>query len=127
MKAYVRAPYNEACLEELKTLFSEVVYEPWTVTGERYYEDEMLEHLLKEKPDVLITELDRVTEKVLEGYDGLKAIGDDDAKRIASRFDAVLRTGKYHKPAQKTAAYGRAMAPQQQDTAVDSGDDELPF
>ncbi|MBR0380704.1 MAG: 2-hydroxyacid dehydrogenase [Mogibacterium sp.] len=76
MKAYVRAPYNEACLEELKTMFSEVVYEPWTVTGERYYEDEMLEHLRKEKPDVLITELDRVTEKVLNGYDGLKAIGD---------------------------------------------------
>ena len=76
MKVYVRAPYNEACLEELKSLFSEVVYEPWTETGERYYEDEMLEHLSKEKPDVLITELDRVTEKVLEGYDGLKAIGD---------------------------------------------------
>lgn len=76
MKAYVRAPYNEACLEELRTMFDEVVYEPWTVTGERYYEDEMLEHLLKEKPEVLITELDRVTEKVLNGYDGLKAIGD---------------------------------------------------
>lgn len=57
-------------------MFDEVVYEPWTETGERYYEDEMLEHLLKEKPDILITELDRVTEKVLAGYDGLKAIGD---------------------------------------------------
>ena len=72
MKLYVRAPYSEARLEELKTWFDEVVYEPWTDTGERYYEDEMLEHLLKEKPDALITELDRITEKVLKGYDGLK-------------------------------------------------------
>ena len=76
MKVYIRAPYKESCIEELKTMFDEVVYEPWTVTGERYYEDEMLEHLLKEKPDVLITELDRVTEKVLSGYEGLKVIGD---------------------------------------------------
>lgn len=76
MKAYVRAPYKDTCIEELRTMFDEVIYEPWTETGERYYEDEMLEHLLKEKPDVLITELDRVTEKVLNGYDGLKAIGD---------------------------------------------------
>ncbi|MCR5576329.1 MAG: 3-phosphoglycerate dehydrogenase [Oscillospiraceae bacterium] len=76
MKVYVRAPYPEKRLAELEELFTEVVYEPWTETGERYYEDEMLEHLLKEQPDVLITELDRVTEKVLAGYKGLKAIGD---------------------------------------------------
>ena len=36
----------------------------------------MLENLLKVQPDVLITELDRVTEKVLAGYKGLKVIGD---------------------------------------------------
>ena len=76
MKVYVRAPYEASCLEELKTLFDEVVYEPWNATGERYYEDEMLAHLLEVRPDVLITELDRVSEKVLAGYDGLKAIGD---------------------------------------------------
>ena len=76
MKVYVRAPYPENRLSELRELFDEVVYEPWNDTGERYYEDEMLEHLLKEKPDVLITELDRVTQKVLTGYNGLKMIGD---------------------------------------------------
>lgn len=76
MKVYVRAPYEEACLAELKELFDEVVYEPWTTTGQRYYEDEMLEHLLAVQPDALITELDRVTEKVLAGYDRLKFIGD---------------------------------------------------
>ena len=42
MKVYVRAPYEEACLAELKELFDEVVYEPWTTTGQRYYEHEML-------------------------------------------------------------------------------------
>lgn len=76
MKVYVRAPYEEACLAELNELFDEVVYEPWTTTGQRYYEDEMLQHLLAVQPDALITELDRVTEKVLAGYDRLKFIGD---------------------------------------------------
>lgn len=75
MKIYVRAPYKKECLEELKEHF-EVVYEPWTTNGERYYEDEMLEHLNDVKPDALITELDRVTEKVLTGYPDLKFIGD---------------------------------------------------
>ena len=76
MKVYVRAPYPENLLAELRELFDEVLYEPWTETGERYYEDEMLAHLLKEQPDVLITELDRITPKVLAGYNGLKVIGD---------------------------------------------------
>ena len=76
MKVYVRAPYPENRLAELREMFDEVVYEPWNATGERYYEDEMLEHLLSVQPDVLITELDRVTEKVLAGYKGLKVIGD---------------------------------------------------
>lgn len=76
MKAYVRAPYSEDCLQELRQMFDEVVYEPWTDTGERYYEDEMLENLRRVQPDVLITELDRVTEKVLSVYDGLRVIGD---------------------------------------------------
>ncbi len=76
MKVYVRAPYPENRLAELREMFDEVLYEPWTETGERYYEDEMLENLLRVQPDVLITELDRVTPKVLDGYKGLKAIGD---------------------------------------------------
>ena len=37
MKVYVRAPYPEKNLNELKTMFDEVVYEPWTETGERCY------------------------------------------------------------------------------------------
>jgi D-3-phosphoglycerate dehydrogenase len=76
MKVYVRAPYEEKCLNELKVIFNEVVYEPWTDNGERFYEDQMLENLNRVQPDVLITELDRVTEKVLKGYPKLKLIGD---------------------------------------------------
>lgn len=36
MKAYVRAPYPQRCLEELGTMFDEIVYEPWTDNGERF-------------------------------------------------------------------------------------------
>lgn len=93
MKAYVRAPYPEARLAELKELFDQVVYEPWTETGERYYEDEMLENLLRVQPDVLITELDRVTEKVLDGYRGLKLIGDCRATPANLDVEACTRAG----------------------------------
>lgn len=93
MKVYVRAPYPEKNLNELKTMFDEVVYEPWTETGERYYEDEMLENLLKVQPDVLITELDRVTEKVLGGYKGLKFIGDCRATPANLDVAACTRAG----------------------------------
>ena len=76
MKVYVRAPMSDKRLRELREIFKEVVYEPWNDTGERYYESEMLAHLLKVKPDILITELDRITDKVLDGYNGLQVIGD---------------------------------------------------
>lgn len=74
-KIYIRAPFSETCLSELRKFF-EVVYEPWTMNGERFYEDEMLDHLLRVRPDALITELDRVTAKVLTGYPKLRLIGD---------------------------------------------------
>lgn len=93
MKVYIRAPYSDKYLEELKTIFDEVVYEPWTDTGERYYEDEMLEHLLKEKPDALITELDRVTEKVIAGYPNLKFIGDCRATPANIEVEACTKAG----------------------------------
>lgn len=76
MKLLVRAPLTENRLEELKSYFKEVIYLPWTETGERYYEDAMLQCLVEYQPDVLITELDRITKKVLDNYPKLKAIGD---------------------------------------------------
>lgn len=65
---------------------------------------------------------------------GLKAASDDIAKSIAQRYDAALRTGKYHKQAQQQAAYGRAQvakpnpyAPKQQPAVQEECGDDLPF
>ncbi len=64
---------------------------------------------------------------------GLRACSEDMAKTISQRFDAVLRTGKFHKPAQQNAAYGRAQArpaaPQQAHQWGDGDGDyvDLPF
>lgn len=63
---------------------------------------------------------------------GLRSASDDMARSISQRFDAVLRTGKYHKPPQKGPAYGqqRVAQPKAQqwptNEPVDSADD-LPF
>lgn len=76
MRVYVRAPMSELYLNELRKMYDEVIYEPWNETGERYYEDEMIFHLQRIQPDILITELDRVTEKVLSAYPALYVIGD---------------------------------------------------
>lgn len=84
---------RKPALPELKEIFDEVVYEPWTATGQRYYEDEMLEHLLQVQPDALITELDRVTEKVLAGYDRLKFIGDCRGTPANLQVDACTKAG----------------------------------
>lgn len=93
MKIYVRAPYSDICLRELEETFDEVVYEPWTNTGERYYEDEMLANLLRVQPDALITELDRVTEKVLNGYDRLQFIGDCRGTPANLEVEACTKAG----------------------------------
>lgn len=57
MKLLIRAPFIESERKRLEAYFDEIVYAPWTTTGERYYEDEMLEVLKKEQPDALITNL----------------------------------------------------------------------
>ena len=75
-KLLVRAPINDENLSKLQTIFEVVVYLPWTDTGERYYEQEMIDCLLRERPDALITELDVINETVLKGYSDLKFIGD---------------------------------------------------
>ncbi|ADK81507.1 2-hydroxyacid dehydrogenase [Sediminispirochaeta smaragdinae] len=93
MKLLVRAPMTPNRIEELENYFSEVVYLPWTETGERYYEDAMLESLKKYEPDVLITELDRITKKVLDNYHNLQAIGDCRANPANIDVDACTAAG----------------------------------
>lgn len=75
-KLLVRAPINEENLIKLEKLFDEVIYMPWTDTGERFYEEEMIDCLLRERPDALITELDVINETVLKEYSDLVFIGD---------------------------------------------------
>ena len=101
MKVYVRAPMMKENLRQLEVTFGEVIYEPWTVTGERFYEDEMLEALLRVKPDILITELDKVNEKVIQGYPNLKVIGD--CRANPANIDVAACT-KYNIPVLCTPA-----------------------
>lgn len=91
MKLYIRTPYTQDKIDELKKYFNEIVYEPWTDTGERYYEDEMIKKLQEIKPDVIVTELDKITEKVLDNYDGLKLIGDCRATPANIEVDACTK------------------------------------
>jgi D-3-phosphoglycerate dehydrogenase len=93
MKLLVRAPMTAKRLKELEGYFDEVVYLPWTETGERYYEDEMLQALETYRPDALITELDRITAKVLENYHGLQVVGDCRANPANIDVDACTAAG----------------------------------
>lgn len=93
MKLLIRAPFTDKKIKELKVYFDEIIYDPWTRTGERYYEDEMLEVLQKIKPDAIITELDRITEKVLNGYDKLQFIGDCRANPANLDVEACTKAG----------------------------------
>ena len=93
MKLLVRVPFSDEKVNELKQYFDEIIVDSWTKTGERYYEDEMLKVLKEVKPDAIITELDRITEKVLSGYDGLKFIGDCRATPANIEIDACDRHG----------------------------------
>ena len=107
-KLLVRAPINEECRSKLNDLFEEVVYVPWTDSGERYYEREMVDCLLREKPDALITELDVIYEKVLKEYSDLKFIGD--CRASPENID-VEACKKYNIPVLCTPArYANAVA-----------------
>ncbi len=75
MKILVRAPFSEKGLNALKTMFDEVTYDPWNATGKWYQDEETLDLLKREQPDVFVTELDRVKEETLSHYDGLKLLG----------------------------------------------------
>lgn len=75
MKVLVRAPFSQRRLEDLKSMFDEVKYDPWNATGQWYNDAETLELLQREQPDVFITELDRVQEQTLNHYGKLKVLG----------------------------------------------------
>ena len=75
MKVLVRAPFSEKGLSELRNMYDEVIYEPWNKTGEWFEDDKTSELLQRVKPDIFITELDRVGKKSLSSWQGLKLLG----------------------------------------------------
>lgn len=93
LKLYIRAPYPDRCISQLREFFSEIVYEPWTEDGRRFYEAEMLEKLNRVHPDALITELDKITETVLAGYGALRFIGDCRAEPANIQVEACTKAG----------------------------------
>lgn len=76
MKLYIRSEIVEKERKELENMFDEVVYDPWTTNGKRFYSDEMAEKMEEVNPDVLITELDQITDEVLDHSKNLKLIVD---------------------------------------------------
>jgi D-3-phosphoglycerate dehydrogenase / 2-oxoglutarate reductase len=93
MKLLIRAPMIENDINSLKKYFDTIIYLPWTKTGKRYYEDEMLSCLKEYKPDAVITELDKITEKVLSGYHDLKVIGDCRANPANIDIETCTKAG----------------------------------
>jgi D-3-phosphoglycerate dehydrogenase len=75
MKILIRAPMPEQKVKALESLFSEVVYDPWTRTGEWFSDEKTAGLLQREQPDVFVTELDRMHEKALENCQNVKLIG----------------------------------------------------
>ncbi|MDF7682702.1 2-hydroxyacid dehydrogenase [Lactobacillus sp. ESL0679] len=76
MKIYIRAEIVDDLRAKLADKFDEVVYDPWTKDGKRFYPDEMAEKMAEVNPDVLITELDQINDKVLNAATNLKLIVD---------------------------------------------------
>lgn len=75
MKVLVRAPFSQRRLKDLGSMFDEVRYDPWNTTGKWYSDNETLDLLQREQPDVFITELDRIQEQTLNNYGKLKVLG----------------------------------------------------
>lgn len=76
MNLLVTAPMRSIDLKQLKENFADVIYKPWTSIGRGYNSCELLDLLLKSNADALISELDDVSEEVLDVYHQLIFIGD---------------------------------------------------
>ncbi len=76
MKVLLTAPYeNERALEELKTLFQEIIYKPWKPNGRAYNAQELSELLKQTGADGLIVEHDEITAEVLKNHPNLAFVG----------------------------------------------------
>lgn len=75
MKVLITAPYSEKYQQTLANRLGEVIYRPWKANGHPNDEKELMALLEQTGAEALITEHDRVTDKVLHAYPGLQFIG----------------------------------------------------
>src|SRR5690606_35450031 len=76
MRVLLTAPYeHEGALQELKSLFDEVVYRPWKPHGRAYNPEELVALLRETGADALIAEHDEITGDVLRSFPALKFVG----------------------------------------------------
>lgn len=76
MRVLLTAPYeNKRALEELGSMFDEVVYRPWKPHGRAYNPRELVKLLKDTGVDGLISEHDEITEEVLRANSHLKFVG----------------------------------------------------
>lgn len=76
MKILITAEYSDTAIEELKELFDQIEYDPWTEYGRGLSAEEINDRLKDGGFDALITELDDISEMVLRTNCQLKFIGD---------------------------------------------------
>lgn len=76
MRVLLTAPYeNETALQELRSLFGEVIYKSWKSHGRGYNPQELVTLLHDTGADALISEHDEITEEVLRSFPTLKFVG----------------------------------------------------
>lgn len=106
MKIYIRAEIVPNLRAKLSDYFDDIVYEPWTKDGQRYYSSDMAKKMAEVNPDVLITELDEITDEVLNASTNLKLIVDCRSTPENVDVDAVTshRVPLIHTPARNAEA-----------------------
>ena len=93
LKALITAPFHESSINFLKENGVEVIYSPWNKTKKVLGERELIDVLNKNGCDVLVVELESVSDKVIESTN-LKIIGicrNDPSKNID--LDSANRRG----------------------------------
>ncbi|MFP3683135.1 NAD(P)-dependent oxidoreductase [Bacillus sp. SIMBA_026] len=66
MTVLITAPYHDEGLKELTELFGRTVHRPWKKHGRDYREDELIRMIQETNASGLITELDEVSERVID-------------------------------------------------------------
>lgn len=101
MNILITAPMRDVDRVKLAERFDNIIYKPWTESGNGRDADALLDLLERYKADALITELDEVSETVLDAYHDLMFIGD--CRANPANIDVAAAT-KYRIPVLCTPA-----------------------